>query len=116
MASIDLNTCSQKPSSLRDIFCRRIFEFARMPNGHGSAMRIFTKFSKISFSILREKGFLSVVYAEDSYFQDDDYKDCFSSVLNTIEILRYLGFTIHSNKSSFIPPQCITYLFPTLSK
>ena len=29
-------------------------------------MRIFTKISKIPFSILREKGFLSVVYVDDS--------------------------------------------------
>ena len=28
--------------------------------------------------------------------------DCFSNVLNTIEILRSLGFTIHSDKSKLI--------------
>ena len=49
-------------------------------------MRIFTKISKILFSILREKGFVSVVYVDDSYLQGDDYEDCLSNVLNTIEI------------------------------
>ena len=81
-----------------------------MPNGYGPAMQIFTKISKIPFSILKEKGFLSVVYGDDSYLQSDDYEDCFSNILNTIEILRSLGFTIHPNKSKFIPTQCTTYL------
>ena len=81
-----------------------------MPNGYGPAMRIFTKISKIPFCILTEKGFLSVVYDNDSYLQGDDYEDCFSNVLNTIEILRSLGFTIHPDKSKFTPIQCIIYL------
>ena len=81
-----------------------------MPNGYGPAIRIFTKISKISIFILREKGFLSVVYVDDSYLQGNDYEDCFSNVLKTIEILRSLGFTIHPEKSKFIPTQCITYL------
>ena len=45
---------------------------------------ILTKISKIPFSTLREKGFLFVVYVDNSYFQGDDYEDCFSNVLNTI--------------------------------
>ena len=59
---------------------------------------------------LREKGFLSVVYIDDSYLQGNNYDDFFSNVLNTVEIFRSLGFTIHSEKSKFIPTQCITYL------
>ena len=81
-----------------------------MPNGYEPAMRIFTKISKIPFSILREKGFLSVVYVNDSCLQDDDYEDCLSNVLNTIKILRSLGFTILPEKSKFIPTQRITFL------
>ena len=73
-------------------------------------MRIFTKISKIPFSILREKGFLSEVYVDDSYLQSDDYEDCFSNVLDKIEILRSLGSTIYPDKSKLIPTQCITYL------
>ena len=50
-----------------------------MLNGYGPAMQVFTKFSKIKFSILWEKGFLSVVYIDHSYLKDDDYEDCFSN-------------------------------------
>ena len=68
------------------------------------------KYFKIQFSIHREKGFLSVVHVDDSHLQGDDYGNCFSNVLNTIEILRALGFTIHPYKSKFTSTQCIIYL------
>ena len=91
-------------------FVEEYLKFVCMPNGYGPAMRIFTKISKIPFSILREKGFLSVVYVDDSFLQGDGYEDCFSNVLNTREILRSLGFTLHPKKSKFIPTQSITFL------
>ena len=52
-----------------------------------------------------KKGFLSAAYVDDSYFQGNDYEDCFSN-----EILRFLEFTICPDKSKFIPVQYITYL------
>ena len=91
-------------------FVEEYLKFVCMPNRYGPAMRIFTKISKIPFSILREKGFLSVVYVNDSCLQDDDYEDCLSNVLNTTKILRSLGFTILPEKSKFIPTQRITFL------
>ena len=116
MASIDLKDAfysvpiHKNHQAYLAFFVEEYFKFVCMPYGYGPAMRIFTKISKIPFSILREKGFLSVVYVDDSYLQGDDYEDCFSNVLNTIEILRSLGFTIHPEKSKFIPTQCITFL------
>ena len=63
-------------------FVEEYLKFVCMPNGYGPAMRIFTKISKIPFSIFKEKGFLFVVYVDDSYLQGDDYdEDCFSNVL-----------------------------------
>ena len=113
MASIDLKDAfysipvHKKQQAYSTFFVDEYLKFVCMPNGYVPAMRLFTK---ISFSILREKGFLSVVYVDDSYLQGDDYEDCFCNFLNTIEILRSLGFTIHPEKSKFIPTQCITLL------
>ena len=93
MASIDLKDAfysipvHKKHQAYSTFFVDEYLKFVCMPNGYGPAMRLFTKISKISFSILREKGFLSVVYVDDSYLQGDDYEDCFSNVLNTIEFL-----------------------------
>ena len=48
-------------------FVEEYLKFVCMPNGYGPAMRMFTNVSKIHFSILREKGVLSVVCIDDSY-------------------------------------------------
>ena len=84
MASIDLKDAFYSAVPILEnhqayltFFGEEYSKFVYMPNGYGPAMRIFTKILKIPFSILREKGFLSVVYVDDSYLQDDDYEDCF---------------------------------------
>ena len=116
MASIDLkDTFYSVPvhknhQAYLTFFVEEYLKFLCMPNGYGLAMQIFTKISKIPFSILREKGLLSVVYVDDSFLQGDGYEDCFSNVLNTTEILRSFGFTLHPEKSKFIPTQCTTFL------
>ena len=116
MASIDLKDAFYSVPVYKNhqtyltFFVEKYLKFVCMPNGYGLAMQIFTKISEIPFSILREKGFLSEVYVDDSSLQGDDYEDCFSNVLSTIEILRSLGFTIHPDKSRFMPAQYITYL------
>ena len=113
MASIDLKDAfysvlvHKNHQAYLTFFVEECLKFVCMPNGYGPAMRIFTKISKMPFSILTEKGFLSVFYVDDSYLQGDDYEDCFSIVLIAIEILRSLGFTINPDKSKFIPTQCI---------
>ena len=122
MASIDLKDafCSvpvyRNQQVYLTFFVEKYLKFLCMPKGYIPVMRIFTKISKTSFSVLREKGFLSVAYVGVSYLHSDEYENCFSNVLNTIEILRSLGFTVYQDKSEFIPTQCITYLFQTLSK
>ena len=70
------------------------------------AMRIFTKISKIPFSILREKGFLSVVSVDDLYLQADDYEDYFSNVLNTIENSVQMTITLTLEKKQKVLTLC----------
>lgn len=88
-------------------FVSKVFTRSKK-NGHAPAMRIFRKMSKLPFSIYREKGFLTIVYVDGLYLQGDDYEFCFSNILNTTEILSSFGFTIHQDKSKFMPTQCIS--------
>ena len=81
-----------------------------MPNGYRPAMRIFTKVSKVPFSHLRSKGFVSVVFVDDSHLQGNSYESCLLNIENTIDLLRSLGFTIHPTKSILTPTQRITFL------
>ena len=67
------------------------------------------KKSKIPLSIPGVNNFMSLVYIDDSFLQGNNYQDYFSNVLNTIEILRSLGFTFHADKSKCVP----TYVLPT---
>ena len=86
-----------------------------MPNGYGPAMRVFTKLTKVPFSVLREKGLISVVFVDDSYLHGDTYDNCLFNIKNTIQLLNSLGFTKHPNKSVLIPTQNITYLGFTIN-
>ena len=40
-----------------------------MPNGYGPTMRIFTKITKVPFSYLRNRGFISEEFVENSYLE-----------------------------------------------
>lgn len=73
-------------------------------------MRVFTKITKVPFSKLRQEGHISVVYVDDSYLQGDTYQACMVNILDTVNLLRGLGFTIHAEKSVLIPHQKITFL------
>ena len=63
MASIDLKSAFYSVPVYKNhrayltLFLEEYLKFVCMSNGYGPAMRIFTKISKILFSILREKSF-----------------------------------------------------------
>ena len=86
-----------------------LFRFTSIPNGSGLPMRIFTKMSKVPFGHLRSQGYNSVAYEADSYLQGDAYQSCLTNILDTINLLRQLGFAIHSDKLLLTPSQ--TFLF-----
>ena len=53
-------------------------------------------------SHLRSKGFLSVVFVDNSYLQGNTYEACLHKIESTTELLQNLGFTIHPTKSKRI--------------
>ena len=72
---------------------------------YGPAMRAFTKKFKVPFSHLLHLEHRSVVYVDDSYLQGDSCKAYFDNVIETVKVLRKLGFIIHTEKSVIIPKQ-----------
>ena len=114
MASIDLKDAfysipihPEHQKYLKFVVLSKVYQYTCMPNGYGPAMCIFTK---VPFSHLRSKGFISVVFVDDSYLQGNTYKACLHNIENTIELLQNLGFTIHPTKSILTPTQRITFL------
>ena len=81
-----------------------------MLNGDGLTMHIFTKVSKVPFSHLRSKGFVSVVFVDDSYLQGNTYERGLYNIEGTTELLLNLGITIHLAKPILTPTQRITFL------
>ena len=59
-----------------------------MPNGFGPAMRIFTKQLKPAFSFPRQKGYISVVFVDDTYVQGNTYTQCCKNSEATISSIR----------------------------
>ena len=87
-----------------------IFQFCVMPNGYCDAMRIFTKLLKPVFATLREEGYESVIYVDDSLLQGEDFQECLDNIQKTLKYLQDLGFVIHPEKSILYPTQIITFL------
>ena len=55
---------------------------------------MFTKLLKPVFKVLREKGLLSSAYIDDLYLQGDTFHECLENALNTVQLLRDLGFVV----------------------
>ena len=95
---------------LKFMWSARAHQFDAMPNGYKDAMRVFTKLMKPVFSNLREKGYMSIIYVDDSLLYGDTFEECLENVIITLESLQELGFIIHSKKSVLIPTQIIEFL------
>ena len=75
-----------------------------------SAPRMFTKVLKPVFKVLREKGLLSSAYIDDLYLQGDTFHECLENALNTVQLLRDLGFVVQEEKSCLHPSEQLEYL------
>ena len=71
---------------------------------------MFTKLLKPVFKVLREKGLLSSAYIDDLYLQGDTFHECLENALNTVQLLRDLGFVVKEEKSCLHPSQQLEYL------
>ena len=87
-----------------------LYKYTCLPNGLGSAPRIFTKVMKVVFSELRAQGYESVSYIDDCWLQGKDFTSCQENVFKTVQLLQSLGFIIHPTKSTLMPSQSITFL------
>ena len=117
MASVDLSDAYYSvPIALTDQkyllfqFEGTRYKFMCLPNGLCAAPRIFTKIMKPILSALRKKGHQLMNYLDDIFIVGETEEECRSAVLDTIELLQNLGFTIHPEKSQLIPSQEIEFL------
>ncbi|CAG2223797.1 unnamed protein product [Mytilus edulis] len=65
---------------------------------------------KIVFSKLRSKGHCNTPYIDDSLLVSKTFSGCQSNIIDTVQLLDHLGFTIHPDKSVLQPTQIIVFL------
>ena len=87
-----------------------LYQYNAMPNGLALAPRKFTKLLKPIFAKLREQGYASTAFIDDSLQLSETYARALCNVLATTELMLSLGFVVHPDKSVFTPTQRITYL------
>ncbi|MEW8542136.1 MAG: reverse transcriptase domain-containing protein [Candidatus Thiodiazotropha sp.] len=86
------------------------FQFTALIMGLGTSPRIFTKIMKPVFSKLREEGFISTTYIDDSCLQGETKQECQQNVWRTVHFMDSLGFTINPKKSVLNPTKVITFV------
>ena len=87
-----------------------LYQYTCYPNGLGPCPRKFTKLMKVPLSHLRERGHLIVGYLDDFFVQGRIKTKCRDSLIATIKMLQWLGFTINPDKSQLEPSTIITFL------
>lgn len=87
-----------------------LYEYTCIPFGLCTAPRLFTKVMKPVVSYLRKIGFISIIFIDDLLLVGNTFSKCLDNILNTVELLEKLGFTINYDKSVLNPIQEIEYL------
>ena len=83
----------------------KIYEFIAMPNGFSDATHVFTKVSNPVYAYLRQQGYISVIFVDDSYLQSDTKQECLQNTEATVSLLESLDFANHEGKSILNPTQ-----------
>ena len=94
----------------RFYFKETLYEFCALPQGYTDSPRLFTKILKVPLSSLRSSGFINSGYLDDIYLQGNTYEECLNNVNTTASMLDSLGFTIHQEKSNFVPSKRMEFL------
>ena len=89
---------------------QNFYKFLVIPNGYSDAVQTFTKIPKPVFWHLRNQGYISVIFVDDSYLQGDTKHECMININTTTDLLCSLGFFIQTSKSVLMSIQNIEFL------
>ena len=114
MASLDLKdayySVAVQPSHrkyLRFMWNNVLYQFTCLPNGLSSCPR---KLLKPPLATLHKQGHVISSYIDDLFVLARTYELCVTNVADTFALFDSLGFTIHPDKSVFIPSLRIVLL------
>ena len=81
----------------------KLYKLIAMPNEISDAMLVFTKVSKPLYAYLRQQGYMSIIFGDDSYLQGDTKQECLQNIEATVSLLESLDVAIHEGKSILNP-------------
>lgn len=117
LASVDLKDAyylipiaSQHQKYLRFRWKESLYQYTCVPFGLNAAPRLFTKLLKPVFSLLRNQGYVSVYYLDDTLLIGRTESECKNNLKRTIELFTFLGLLVNDAKSVLIPCQSIKFL------
>ena len=111
--SIPVDESSQK--YLKFLWKERLYQSCVLPNGLSPCPGWFAKLLKPPLAELRKSKHDISAYINDTYLQDDAKENCIQNIIDTITLLRFLGFTIHAERSQFLPIQELDILGFTIN-
>ena len=117
MASVDIKDAyysipvsEHDQKYLKFMFDGQLYAFTCLPNGLCSGPRKFTKLLKAPLATLLEAGHILGGYIDNIFNLGLTYNECMRNVIDTVNLLDSLGFTMHPEKSKFIPSQVLIFL------
>ena len=81
-----------------------------LPMGLSSSPRIFTIVMKPPLAYFRQKGCTVSGYIDDFFIQENDFRECYSSLEEAVLLFLQLGFHVHPERSVLIPSQSLNFL------
>ena len=104
---IPVDESSQK--YLKLTWKEQLYQFCVLPNGLSPCPTWFTKLLKPPLAELRKSKHDISAYIDDVYLQDDTKENCIMIIVDTVKLLRSLAFTVHAEKSHFLPTQSLKF-------
>lgn len=95
---------------LRFSFRGILYEFVVVSFGLCTAPFVFTKLMKPPISILRKRGYTSVIYIDDKLVIEDSYERCLENIEESRKLLKKLGFLFNNKKCNLVPSHICKYL------
>ena len=86
------------------------YQFTCLVMGLATAPRVFTKVLKPVFASLRETGYISPSYIDDSCLQGQKFAECEENIWETVRLMDNLGLTLNPEKSVLIPSKKIVFV------
>ena len=84
---------------LKFLWKGQLYKFLVLPNGLCSGPRKFMKFMKPPVAVLRMEGHIIAICIDDLINVGHTFDECCKNTDACINLLQYLGFTIHPTKS-----------------